>query len=66
MNCNYCHIEYTTREGLDAHMASCFYKENPLTKPIKQKAVNPGTKKRTTSRSNSTSKRKTTSDKVGE
>jgi hypothetical protein len=39
MKCPTCHIEYATREGFNAHIQSCGYKDNPLPEPEPEKAV---------------------------
>jgi hypothetical protein len=46
MNCEYCHIEFNTKEGFDAHNQFCFYKNNPKPKP-KNKEEKPKPKAKT-------------------
>ena len=42
MKCPTCHEEYATREGFEAHVPNCAYKDNPLPEPETEKGGDNG------------------------
>lgn len=61
MVCEYCHEDFATTAGYQAHHSSCFYKDNPKPKPeIKKEDEKQDEVKSTNSNKITAAKKKTT------
>lgn len=65
MKCSYCHEKFNTTEGYNAHVQSCFYKDNPLPKPKveKEKVKEDNKAEQTNAPKKTTTRRKTSTEK---